>query len=76
VTDNVILAMTASRLGPLFGSARLRAAPLRARARQLLAYCGYAGDPGSQRRRWPMSIAGWPRSRGHWRWTPSGAAAR
>ncbi|MBP6813675.1 MAG: ATP-binding cassette domain-containing protein [Burkholderiaceae bacterium] len=45
VTDNVILAMTASRLGPLFGSARLRAAPLRARARQLLAYCGYAGDP-------------------------------
>ncbi|MCP5271126.1 MAG: ATP-binding cassette domain-containing protein [Burkholderiaceae bacterium] len=43
VQDNVVLAMHRGRLGPLLGAARRHAPGLRARARQLLAFCGYTG---------------------------------
>ncbi|MCM5571017.1 branched-chain amino acid ABC transporter ATP-binding protein/permease [Burkholderiaceae bacterium FT117] len=45
VLDNVVLAMARGRLGPLLGLSRLQAAPLRRRARDLLAWCGYLGSP-------------------------------
>ncbi|MGV3729043.1 branched-chain amino acid ABC transporter ATP-binding protein/permease [Hydrogenophaga sp.] len=45
VEDNVALALNRGRLGPLLGDARLRSASARARARALLAWCGYAGAP-------------------------------
>ncbi|MDB5572758.1 MAG: urtE [Hyphomicrobiales bacterium] len=44
VLENVTLAMGRGRLGPLLGSARLRAPKAQARALALLAWCGYAGD--------------------------------
>ncbi|WP_298932493.1 branched-chain amino acid ABC transporter ATP-binding protein/permease [uncultured Ramlibacter sp.] len=43
VLDNVSLALGRGTLGPLLGAARLRAGATRARAAQLLAFCGYAG---------------------------------
>ncbi|MCW5655376.1 ATP-binding cassette domain-containing protein [Hydrogenophaga sp.] len=45
VEDNVTLALGRGRLGPLFGRARLGSADARARARALLAWCGYGGSP-------------------------------
>jgi ABC-type branched-subunit amino acid transport system ATPase component/ABC-type branched-subunit amino acid transport system permease subunit len=43
VQDNVVLAMARGRLGALFGAARIEAPALRARAWQLLRFCGYQG---------------------------------
>ena len=45
VEDNVALAINRGRLGSLFGVARLRSPAQRARARALLAWCGYTGSP-------------------------------
>jgi ABC-type branched-subunit amino acid transport system ATPase component/ABC-type branched-subunit amino acid transport system permease subunit len=45
VEDNVALAINRGRLGGLFGVARLRSPERRARARALLAWCGYTGSP-------------------------------
>ena len=45
VQDNVVLAMHRGRLGPLLGAARRHAAEHTALARELLAWCGYTGDP-------------------------------
>ncbi len=45
VQDNVVLAMHRGRLGNLLGATRLTAPALRARARQLLGFCGYHGPP-------------------------------
>lgn len=45
VQDNVVLAMHRGRLGPLLGAARRASPEFATRARQLLAYCGYAGRP-------------------------------
>jgi ABC-type branched-subunit amino acid transport system ATPase component/ABC-type branched-subunit amino acid transport system permease subunit len=45
VQDNVVIAMQRGALGPLLGSARPSAPALTARARQLLAFCGYTGHP-------------------------------
>ncbi|QHE76200.1 ATP-binding cassette domain-containing protein [Hydrogenophaga sp. PBL-H3] len=47
VQDNVVLAMQRGTLGPLLGSARRNAPALTERARQLLAFCGYTGHPGT-----------------------------
>ncbi|MDN8618593.1 branched-chain amino acid ABC transporter ATP-binding protein/permease [Variovorax ginsengisoli] len=44
VESNVALGLARGRLGPLFGAAGYRAPALRARARGLLAFCGYRGD--------------------------------
>jgi ABC-type branched-subunit amino acid transport system ATPase component/ABC-type branched-subunit amino acid transport system permease subunit len=43
VLDNVVLAMHRGRLGPLLGAARRCSPVSTARARQLLAWCGYTG---------------------------------
>jgi ABC-type branched-subunit amino acid transport system ATPase component len=43
VEDNVALALGRGTLGRFLGAQRFRAAPARAQARQLLAFCGYAG---------------------------------
>ena len=43
VQDNVVLAMHRGRLGPLLGAALLTAPKPSARARLLLAFCGYTG---------------------------------
>ncbi|KRI01478.1 branched-chain amino acid ABC transporter ATP-binding protein/permease [Curvibacter sp. PAE-UM] len=45
VLDNVVLAMQRGRLGPLLGAARRHAPAHTARAAELLAFCGYGGDP-------------------------------
>ncbi len=45
VLDNVVLAMHRGRLGPLLGAAGRLDAALTARARELIAYCGYTGHP-------------------------------
>ncbi|MBI2746645.1 MAG: ATP-binding cassette domain-containing protein [Burkholderiales bacterium] len=45
VLDNVVLAMQRGRLGPLLGAARRHAPAHTARATELLAFCGYVGDP-------------------------------
>ncbi|MFN4351030.1 MAG: ATP-binding cassette domain-containing protein [Hylemonella sp.] len=45
VLDNVVLAMQRGRLGPLLGAARRHAPAHTARATELLAFCGYTGDP-------------------------------
>jgi len=45
VEDNVALALGRGTLGPLLGARRYRSAAARAQARQLLAFCGYAGSP-------------------------------
>ena len=45
VQDNVVIAMQRGALGPLLGSARRSSPALTARARQLLAFCGYSGHP-------------------------------
>ena len=45
VLENVALAMTRGKLGPLLGSGRLTAPDIRARSLALLDYCGYGGDP-------------------------------
>jgi len=45
VQDNVVLAMHRGRLGPLLGAARRHAPQHTALARELLAWCGYTGDP-------------------------------
>lgn len=45
VQDNVVLAMHRGRLGPLLGVAQRASPEFATRARQLLAYCGYAGRP-------------------------------
>ena len=45
VLDNVVLAMHRGRLGPLLGAAGRVDAALTARARELIAYCGYTGHP-------------------------------
>src|SRR6201999_669309 len=45
VEDNVVLATTRGTLGALLGSARIRAGGARDRSRELLAFCGYRGDP-------------------------------
>ena len=44
VQHNVALAMTRGRLGPLMGAARLEAPATLARARALLAFCGFQGS--------------------------------
>ncbi|MCR8958235.1 ATP-binding cassette domain-containing protein [Variovorax sp. S2] len=44
VEDNVALALGRGTLGPLLGARRFRSAAARAEARQLLAFCGYAGS--------------------------------
>ena len=44
VEDNVALAASRGALGPLLGATRLRSDAVRQRARELLAFCGYAGD--------------------------------
>ena len=44
VEDNVALALGRGMLGPLLGARRFRSAAARAQARQLLAFCGYAGS--------------------------------
>jgi branched-chain amino acid transport system ATP-binding protein len=43
VEDNVALATCGGAAGPLLGAARFRAAGVRRRACELLAFCGYAG---------------------------------
>ena len=43
VEDNVALALSRGALGPLLGAARYRSPAVRARARRLLAFCGYEG---------------------------------
>ncbi len=45
VLDNVVLAMQRGRLGPLLGASRRHAPVHTARAAELLAFCGYVGDP-------------------------------
>nr|WP_093214995.1 MULTISPECIES: ATP-binding cassette domain-containing protein [unclassified Variovorax] len=45
VEDNVALALGRGTLGPLLGARRYRSGAARAQARQLLAFCGYAGSP-------------------------------
>ncbi len=45
VEHNVTLAMTRGRLGPLLGAGRLRQDDRVQRARALLHWCGYRGDP-------------------------------
>ncbi|CZZ87767.1 branched chain amino acid ABC transporter ATPase [Bordetella ansorpii] len=45
VEDNVVLAMGRGKLGGLFGTARFADPQARTRARALLAFCGYRGDP-------------------------------
>lgn len=45
VLDNVVLAMQRGRLGPLLGAIRRHAPAHTARAAELLAFCGYGGDP-------------------------------
>ncbi|MCZ8252130.1 MAG: branched-chain amino acid ABC transporter ATP-binding protein/permease [Hylemonella sp.] len=45
VLDNVVLAMHRGRLGPLLGAAGRVDPALTARARELIAYCGYTGHP-------------------------------
>ncbi len=45
VLDNVVLAMQRGRLGPLLGASRRHASAHTARAAELLAFCGYVGDP-------------------------------
>ena len=45
VEDNVVLAMGRGKLGGLFGAARFADPQARTRARALLAFCGYRGDP-------------------------------
>ncbi len=45
VLDNVVLAMQRGHLGPLLGAARRHAPAHTARAAELLAFCGYTGDP-------------------------------
>ncbi|GAB3498659.1 branched-chain amino acid ABC transporter ATP-binding protein/permease [Curvibacter fontanus] len=45
VLDNVVLAMQRGRLGPLLGASRRHAPEYTARAAELLAFCGYVGDP-------------------------------
>lgn len=45
VQDNVVLAMQRGTLGPLLERERRSAPQLTERARQLLAFCGYAGSP-------------------------------
>ncbi len=48
VQDNVVLAMCRGQLGPVLGMASLRSPERVNRARQLLAYCGYQGNPGAR----------------------------
>jgi ABC-type branched-subunit amino acid transport system ATPase component/ABC-type branched-subunit amino acid transport system permease subunit len=45
VEENVAIAMTRGRLGGLLDRSRFGTAAVRARSRQLLAYCGYQGAP-------------------------------
>ncbi|KCB28131.1 branched-chain amino acid ABC transporter, permease protein [Bordetella hinzii CA90 BAL1384] len=45
VEDNVVLAMARGRLGGLFSASRFHDSQARARARALLAFCGYTGAP-------------------------------
>ncbi len=45
VQDNVVLAMHRGHLGPLFGSARRGSQAYQERARILLQFCGFQGDP-------------------------------
>ena len=45
VLDNVVLAMHRGRLGPLLGAAGRVDPALTTRARELIAYCGYTGQP-------------------------------
>lgn len=45
VLDNVVLAMQRGRLGLLLGAARRHASAQTARAAELLAFCGFDGDP-------------------------------
>ncbi len=45
VLDNVVLAMQRGRLGPLLGASRRHAPAHTTRAAELLAFCGYVGDP-------------------------------
>lgn len=47
VEDNVALAFGRGTLGPLFGAVQFRSAAARTQARRLLAFCGYAGAPGT-----------------------------
>ena len=47
VIDNVALAVTRGRLGPLLGRAAFRSSSVRDHARALLAFCGYAGAEGT-----------------------------
>jgi len=48
VEENVALAMTGGRLGPLFGAGRLRDDDRLGQARALLAWCGYTGSPAAR----------------------------
>ncbi len=47
VLDNVALAVSRGRLGPLLGRAAFRSASVRNHARALLAFCGYTGAEGT-----------------------------